>query len=523
MASTRFKLTQNLAPTIITRSSKQLEQRNFTTVILRDKSEIKPYYEIPTPSSFLPSSISLMMNGGPQYLHEHCDKRHQKFGPIYREHLGKTELVFVANNKMIQKVVSHEGQFPQHNVPIAWSFYNELKKVQRGLFFQTGESWSRLRQAFNKVMLADPRSITRYSVDILKINEALFRDWSRNLSRGQSRSMIIRDLKNDLCKWSIESTGYMLFGDRINCICGDPNTKPDLRAEELVRNVSEMFSQTSKLQLIPVELAYKLNLATWRRFEKASTKMVQIAAEFTNEFIDRAKRSNLDRSLIGDLMKTKALSNDEISRSVVDLIIAAADTTSNSLQWMLYRIAKDKEIQSKIYNEVEPLLDSPLDLENFRDQTPYLKAFMREVHRLYPTAPFLARTLDKDIELGGYSIPAGKSIIFSLYTTSRCGDYFEKPLQFKPERWLRSNRGDRTSVCPSKENHAYASLPFGIGRRMCIGRRAAELEMGLFIASFVNAFESSLVDENADDVGIKLKMILIPNRPINLKLKPRQV
>ena len=120
------------------------------------------------------------------------------------------------------------------------------------------------------------------------------------------------------------------------------------------------------------------------------------------------------------------------------------------------------------------------------------------------------------MELGGYQVPPGMPVVLSLYTTSRMDEYFARPLDFLPERWLRTE-GDH---CPGRRN-PYASLPFGVGRRKCIGFKLADLEMCLLVASSVNAYESSLAYAN-DDVKIKLRMTLSPDRPIRLQLRARQ-
>jgi vitamin D3 24-hydroxylase len=48
-------------------------------------------------------------------------------------------------------------------------------------------------------------------------------------------------------------------------------------------------------------------------------------------------------------------------------------------------------------------------------------------------------------------------------------DNFEDPHQFRPERWLQTD----------KKINPFAHLPFGVGKRMCIGRRLAELQLHL--------------------------------------------
>lgn len=502
-------------------------------------ANVKAYDEIPSKTGrLLPASVELLLSGGPGYLHEHCDGRHKELGPIYRDYLGNIEIVFLSDTKFIQTVVANEGQFPHHNVPEAWNFYNELYQIERGLFFQMGEPWARLRRVFNKVLLADPKSSTRFADDLFRINQDLLDGWQAKF-KHHGADITVPDVKAALCNWSIEATGCMLFGSRMGCVQSsssanhqstiDDRGAADDRASELVEHVTNMFNETSNFQLIPVRLAHKLNLGTWKRFEEATSGMLRIANLYAAEHFEKVS-NNLDSSasLLADMLKLETqLTRDEILRSLVDLIIAAADTTSAALQWMLYLLAKHQDLQSRLFKEVSDALAECSTVDTFKESTPLLRAFIRESLRLYPTAPFLARTLDRDIVLGGYEIPAGKLLVFSLYTTSRSEEYFDDPLEFRPERWLRS-ADMRTSTgvgdfngCPHRSRRAYASLPFGIGARMCVGRRAAELQMTTFLASFVSKFHSQLSCGNKDKTKVRLKMILAPTKPISIKLRSR--
>lgn len=66
-------------------------------------------------------------------------------------------------------------------------------------------------------------------------------------------------------------------------------------------------------------------------------------------------------------------------------------------------------------------------------------------------------------------------VVFQHYVISNLDKYFEKSNEFMPERWLKT--------CPhgmnesSKGHHPFASLPFGFGRRMCLGKRFADIEI----------------------------------------------
>lgn len=488
-----------------------------------DLPKYKEYHEIPARKSFLPAILHLLWSGGPGYLHEYCDRMHSSLGSIFRERLGSIELVFIADTKMIQTVIAHEGSQPHHNVPEAWIHYNKVNKVERGIFFQTGEPWVKLRRVFNKVMLSDTSKINRFTEGILDINSDFLSNLSRKDMRDKietdSKSFITEDIKFELCKWSIEATGLMLFGCRMGCIQREARKLDELKAEELVNNVANMFAETSNFQIIPCDLARRLNLGTWKRFKSASDNMLKLANEFVDKYMEEVKDSDSNQSLLKDLLELRSLDDDEISRSLVDLIIAAADTTSNSLQWMLHTLAKYPEIQTKILEEVEGIYTNLNSLQDIKQSCPYLAAFVKEVSRLYPTAPFLARSLDQTITLKNYTIPPKVPIVFSLYTTSRSQKYFKDPLDFKPDRWLRNGLKSKSADNRQTVNHAYASLPFGVGARMCLGRRLADLEIHLLIASFVLKYKISLC--NSKDVQIKLKMILCPDQPIKLKLTPR--
>jgi cytochrome P450 family 49 subfamily A len=69
-------------------------------------------------------------------------------------------------------------------------------------------------------------------------------------------------------------------------------------------------------------------------------------------------------------------------------------------------------------------------------------------------------------------------VVFQHYVISNLDHYFPQPEQFLPERWLKVCHEDKRT----QNHHPFASLPFGYGRRMCLGRRFADLEIQMVIA-----------------------------------------
>lgn len=107
---------------------------------------------------------------------------------------------------------------------------------------------------------------------------------------------------------------------------------------------------------------------------------------------------------------------------------------------------------------------------------PYLRACIKEVSRLHPVVIGHLRKVNQDMVLQGYQIPKGTEISTSQWTLTRDDEYFEEGEKFIPERFLKEDAN--TEI---KAKHPFASLPFGFGPRMCIGRRFAELEMEVLL------------------------------------------
>ncbi|RWS29023.1 cytochrome P450 315a1-like protein [Leptotrombidium deliense] len=499
-----------------------------------DAVNAKQFEQIPTPYSikFIGSSVAVMQNGGAEYLHEYVDRRHKQLGPIFKDRtsvLNSTDIVFIADNKMMQSVYVNEGKHPMHLVPESWTLYNHLKNVRRGLFFMDGSEWSHLRAILNKLFL-NRETVHEYTAVFNDVVSDLLRGWTTSIGNAASFSnkdangentkiAIINELEKDLYKWSIESLGSMIFGRRLGCVPNKHVACQQLRhINEFVACVQQIFVESASMTLIPARYAYKLNLPVWKRFEKAADGAIELAREYVRENIEATNDApQLNTSVAGvlqQLIAHKQIDYDLICSIIVDLFIAAADTTSHGTQWALYLLAKNPECQQKLYEEVNSVVKNDHIIEEKHlTQMPYVKCIIKETLRMYPIAPFLSRILAKDIILGGYHIPKGKLIAMSIYTTGRDEKYFEKPNTFKPERWIRN------TVRSQERHNAYACLPFGHGVRSCIGRRVAEVQMQLLLAKTVQKFK--LYPESEKDINIKLRMITTPAEKIKLKIEER--
>ena len=103
--------------------------------------------------------------------------------------------------------------------------------------------------------------------------------------------------------------------------------------------------------------------------------------------------------------------------------------------------------------------------------------------RLYPPAWILARQALREVELGGYRIPARAFVVMSPWVLHRDPRHFADPLRFSPERWL-DGRNDRLP------RGGY--MPFGGGPRVCIGNAFAMMEARLILATVAQQYRLKL-------------------------------
>nr|ALB30225.1 cytochrome P450 [Nilaparvata lugens] len=152
-------------------------------------------------------------------------------------------------------------------------------------------------------------------------------------------------------------------------------------------------------------------------------------------------------------------------------IAAGSETTSNALNFALYRLAVEKEVQAELHNEIDSILDGQEFSYYTVKKMTYLDQFINEVLRLYPPGGMLARECTKPYKIPGSELVIEKGVMIAIPILGLQNDpeYFPEPDKFNPSRF---------SSPPPKG----IFLPFGDGPRNCIANRLALLEVKIFLA-----------------------------------------
>ncbi|NXC51417.1 CP3AL protein, partial [Penelope pileata] len=209
----------------------------------------------------------------------------------------------------------------------------------------------------------------------------------------------------------------------------------------------------------------------------------------------------------------KALSDIEVLSQAFIFIFAGYEPTSNTLCYLAYELALHPDVQQKVVDEIDTVLPNkaPLTYEAIM-QLEYLDMAVSETLRLFPLGGRLERVCKKDVEINGVTIPKGTIVVIPPYTLHHSSEYWPNPEEFRPERFSKENKN---SIDP------YTYLPFGAGPRNCIGMRFALLTLKVAIVAMLQHFTFQVCKETQIPLKLSSQGLMIPEKPIVLKLVPR--
>ena len=159
------------------------------------------------------------------------------------------------------------------------------------------------------------------------------------------------------------------------------------------------------------------------------------------------------------------MSDQELRDELMTMLVAGHETTASALAWALERLSRHPAVLRALEAEVQA-----------GDGDAYLTATIYETLRRRPVLPNVApRLVKQPVEIGGWSYPTGIGLVPNAYLVHHDPRIYPDPYAFRPERFLDSSPG------------TYTWIPFGGGRRRCLGASFAMLEMKLVLRALLRA------------------------------------
>jgi cytochrome P450 len=197
--------------------------------------------------------------------------------------------------------------------------------------------------------------------------------------------------------------------------------------------------------------------------------------ELLFELIDERRAEHADRDDILSMMLEarhedgSPMSNQELRDELMTLLVAGHETTATTLAWGFERLVREPAVLGRLTDEIDS-----------GDEDAYLTATIQETLRHRPVLPNNApRLVVQPIDVGDWRYEPGVCLVPNAYLMHHDPDLYPDPYAFKPERFVDDPPG------------TYTWIPFGGGRRRCLGASFALLEMKIVMPAVLRAYELS--------------------------------
>ncbi|KAF8785926.1 putative cytochrome P450 49a1 like protein [Argiope bruennichi] len=438
--------------------------------------------------------------------HKANKEKRKRYGDIFREKIGKLDIVVTFSAEDMHEIYLNEGRDPfrvNFESVVAYRKSRPHWYSTAGVVSSHGEEWRELRFKTQEYILK-PAAALWYLEPFRDVSE----EFVRKLYVVRDSNDEVPNFLMELYKWNLESICLIGLNTRLGCL--DTDLDEDSDGIKIINSVQTKFDCIIKLEAFSrnFQLWKYFSTPTWKKFVKCSDTFSEIAFKHINSALLNLEPYKEDHekpsSFLQVLIKNKSLDVQDIMVVLADFLMAGIEATAHSIGFLLYHLARNPEKQDLLYKEIMsflPTKDAKLINSNCYELK-YLQACFKESLRLNPPVGGSARTLDRDIVLSGYIIPAGTLLTVPYQELFTQEKYCKEPLKFIPERWL---KGDEDKPKP------WSFLPFGFGCRSCMGRRLAELQI-------IRNFQ---VEYHLDDIGTKTMLVNSPDKPLRFNFIER--
>ncbi|KAI7746539.1 hypothetical protein M8C21_004681 [Ambrosia artemisiifolia] len=364
-------------------------------------------------------------------LHERFTKLAKTYGPIFSLRLG-SKLHVVVNSMDLVKVVAHDMDqtFANRSPPLTALImsYGGLDIV----FSNNNAHWRNMRKV-------DMNEIA-FNTSLNVVTSML---WGRSKSPEGKDSGYLGDRFREIEFKIVELLGAPNISDYFPMLKWFDLQRRQRDMQGLVEYVDRIFESI-------IEKRIKINSSAMDEVveEDGRKDILQILLELTRDQKDAPTQSN----------------GIHIKAFLLDLIIAATDTTSTVVEWVMAEILNNQGVMRKVQDELTYVI------------------------------------------VGSYNIPKGTIVFMNIWAIQRDPKNWTNPLEFKPERFLKGNW--------DYKGNSLKFLPFGIGRRICAGIPLAEKMSMYIVASLLHSFDWMLPKDEDFELSDKFGIVTKKKKPL---------
>ncbi|CAO2827181.1 unnamed protein product [Amaranthus hypochondriacus] len=324
---------------------------------------------------------------------------------------------------------------------------------------------------------------------------------SQHLRRNKMKDLLVF-VENCSKSSQVIDIGQLVFATSLNLLSttcfsedlGDPDSEIAIDFKKTVKAAMEEGGKINFADYFPFLRRFDLQGGK-RRMSVHLRTMIRIFNDMIEKRVEQIEHK-LDSTqdcvdILDVLLRINHDSKDHIERSkipylLMDLFIGGTDTTSSTVEWAMAELLQNPNSMKKLKAELDEVVGKDKIVEEAHlAHLPYMTAVLKETLRLHPAVSLLApRKVESDVKLSNYIVPKGYDLLVNVWAICRDPNTWENPNCFIPDRFLGSE-------IDFKGQH-FELIPFGAGRRICIGYPLAIRLLPLMLGSLVHGFHWEL-------------------------------
>jgi cytochrome P450 len=366
----------------------------------------------------------------------------------------------------------------------------------KGLITSEGQTWRRHRRTMAPAF--DHRSIASYVPIMTGAAQLMLEGWDRHLA-PQPIDVALAMMEVTLNV--ISRTMFSSDSDRIRGIIERGAGRYQARMRP---NVMDFLGFPAWLAALP---RTQIVEGTLGEFDLQIERLIRSRSSDTGAGADDL----LDRLIAArDAQSGGAMSAREVRDHVITIFTAGHETTAMALTWTWYLLSRHPGVEAKLHAELATVLGGRAPTAEDLARLSYTRMVIEESMRLYPPVHTIAREALADDVLAAHHVPKGSTVLIVPWVLHRHVKLWKDPQRFLPERF---------SPEESEARARFSYLPFGGGRRICIGAAFATAEAMILLATIAQRYRLQL--EPGHLVEPQGLITLRPRYGMKMRLDPR--
>lgn len=386
-------------------------------------------------------------------------------GDMTKIYLGRQPVYVVNSPQSIHRMFVEE----QRNLNNGRIFDKARQIIGNGIPFSDGAFYVRQRRIIQPAFHRD--RIARYAEIMNDLAVARAESWQP----GQ-----VLDIHAEMRRLVIDTVAKTLFSSDLG---RDAVT-------EIQRSIPVTMKAIVSRTVSPSELLEKLPWRGNRELDSANDRLQRVIGDVISAYrADGQDRGDLLSMLLlaRDQDTGEGMTDSQLYDEILGILVSGTETATLSLSWLFHELGQHPDSELQLHAELDELVGrAPVGFADLA-KLGYTRRVFNEVLRLHHPLWLLMRRALNPVHLSGISFPPGTELLFSPYALHRDPVLYPDPLRFDPDRWL----PERVTEIPDG-----AYIPFGLGRRQCIGESFGWAEVAIATAAFATRWQLQPIPGN---------------------------